>query len=218
MFYLKIVILVIVKTAGPVSLRIHPLSEVAPAASLLVSDGQESFSQLLLSSLLIFLSVCWSYSNAYFPAVLWGTLLLCLSCVPGVMVLPPHYFVALGTLLDSYRTICLDKPCRFSVYFCTCWTQESRDSYSLQIPPGDGAEYYALESPNISGHFIILHSDLSQKAQFRIRLRVPSQELIDVFALLSNLPISLHQINPFEFWKQRKLCLNMSGVLLNLLL
>lgn len=128
------------------------------------------------------------------------------------------YFVALGTLLDSYRTIFLDKPCRFSVYFCTCWTQESRDSYSLQIPPGDGAEYYALESPNISGHFIILHSDLSQGAQLRIRFRVPSQEPTDVFALLSNLPISLHQINPFKFWKQRKLCPNMSGFLLNLLL
>lgn len=174
--------------------------------------------KLLLSSLLILLSVCWSYSNAYFPAVLWGTLLLCLSCIPGVIVLAPHCFVALGTLLDSFWTICLDKPCRFSVYFCTCWTQESRDSYSLQIPPGDGAEYHALESPNISGHFIILHSDLSQRAQFRIRLRVPSQEPTDVFALLSNLPISLHQINPFEFWKQRKLCPNMSGFLLNLLL
>lgn len=206
------------KTAEPVSSRIHPLSEVAPAASFLVSDGQEPFSLLLLGSLFVLLSVCWSYSNAYFPAVLWGTLLLCLSCIPGIIVLPPHYFVALGTLLHSYRTIFPDKPRRFSVYFCTCWTQESRDSDSLQIPPGDGAEYYALESPNISGHFIILHSDFSQRAQFRIRLRVPSQEPTDVFALLSNLPISLHQINPFKFWKQRKLCPNMSGFLLNLLL
>lgn len=205
------VILVAVKAAGLIALRIHPLSEVAPAASFLVSDGQPSCSLLLLSSLLMLLSRCGSYSNACSPAALWEALLPCLSCIPGITLPPPHHFVALGTLWNSYWTICLDMPGRFSVYFCACWTQESRDSSSSQSPPGHGADYYSLESPHISGHFIILPSDLSQGAQFRIGFRVPSQEPTDIFAFFPNLPTPLHQINPSEFWKQRKLCSNMSG-------
>lgn len=84
-------------------------------------------------------------------------------------------------------------------------TQESGDSDSSQIPPGEGTKYYALESPNIPGRFIIPPSD--QSAWLRLRLKGSSQEPTDVFAFLSDLPTPSHRIHPFEAIEQRKLCL-----------
>lgn len=54
------------------------------------------------------------------------------------------------------------------------WTEESRKSCSSQVPPGDVIKCYAVESPNTSRDSFIPPSD--QRTQFRIRLKVPSQE------------------------------------------
>lgn len=122
-------------------------------------------------------SLCVANSNASLPASLWETLLLCLSYISAIILLPPHHSVALGTIWDSYGTICQDIAYRFSITPIHAG-HRNLESYSPQISYGKGAESSALESLNKARHFIIPPSDLKQRAQIRMGVGSDSGPLL----------------------------------------
>lgn len=114
-----------------------------------------------------------------------------------------HPSLWLWELCGTHRTICLDPAYIFSIYFCAYAGPRNSESSGFQILPREGAEYFAPESPNISGHFIILRSPASIRGlslghQWD-ETRVPSLEPTGVFAFLSNLPSPPYQRNLSEY-------------------